>query len=54
LWKSSQKESMVGDFLALFSALTYAVYVTWFKKSSRGSEHNIDAAVFLGRNISQL
>jgi len=45
--RTSDKESVWGDLLALLSALTYAIYVTWFKKKVE-DEERVDNGMFLG------
>jgi len=45
--RNSGKESIWGDLLALLSAMTYAIYVTAFKKKVE-DEDRVDNGMFLG------
>jgi solute carrier family 35 protein F5 len=44
---SNGKDTLFGDLLALFSACTYAVYVSLYKKAVKDDEH-FDNTLFLG------
>lgn len=44
---SSGKDTIIGDLLALFSACTYAIYVTMYKKVVK-NEESFDNTLFLG------
>jgi solute carrier family 35 protein F5 len=43
-----ENENIWGDLLALISAITYAIYVTLFKRAVK-NEERVNNAVFLGR-----
>jgi len=45
--RNSGDESLWGDLLAIFSAITYAIYVTLFKKAVK-NEERVENTVFLG------